>query len=154
MTDTDLRILQLHGSGYCCAQILILLCLDNMQRENPDLIRSVQGLCLGMGDCSGTCGILSSGICALSLYAGKGTEYEEADDKLPLLTENFREWFKEKTTAQYGGYICEDILGGKCGAPKPDRCGQLLVDAYNELIRILIEADFDPAQGRDEGDAY
>lgn len=154
MNDTDLRIMQLNGSGYCCAQILILLCLDNLQRENQDLVRSAQGLCLGMGDCSGSCGILSAGICALGLYAGKGSDFEEADDKLPLLIENFRDWFKERATAQYGGYICEDILEGKCGAPRPDRCGQLLIDAYNELVNILLEAGLDPNEGREEGNGY
>lgn len=154
MNDTDLRIMQLSGSGYCCAQILILLCLENLQRENPDLVRSAQGLCLGMGDCSGTCGILSGGVCAIGLYAGKGTDYEQAEDKFPLLVESFRDWFKEKATAQYGGIICEDILGEKSETPKPDRCGTLLVEAYNELMRILLDAGLDPTEGREEGDGY
>ncbi|WP_320171269.1 DVU_1555 family C-GCAxxG-C-C protein [Maridesulfovibrio sp.] len=154
MNDTDLRILQLHGSGYCCAQIIILLCLENMQRESPDLVRAAQGLCLGMGDCSGTCGILSGGICALGLYAGKGTDYEQADEQLPLLIENFREWFHEKTAAEYGGFTCEKILDGECGTPNPDTCGKLLGESYAQLINILLDAGFNPDEGRDETDGY
>ncbi len=154
MNDTDLRILQLHGSGYCCAQIMIILCLENMQRENPDLVRAAQGLCLGLGDCSGACGILSGGICAISLYAGKGTDHEQPDEQLPVLVESYRDWFQEKATAQYGGFSCEAILGEKSLTPKPERCGQLLNESYAHLINLLLEAGFDPAEGRDEGDEY
>ncbi|WP_432738327.1 DVU_1555 family C-GCAxxG-C-C protein [Maridesulfovibrio sp. FT414] len=154
MNDTDLRILQLHGSGYCCAQIFILLCLENMQRENPDLVRAAQGLCLGMGDCSGPCGILSGGLCALSLYAGKGTDYEQAEEQLPVLAETFRDWFREKATVQHGGFSCEAILGEKSLTPNPERCGQLLTASYEQLINILLEAGLDPAEGRDVDEGY
>ncbi|MBI9112919.1 DVU_1555 family C-GCAxxG-C-C protein [Maridesulfovibrio ferrireducens] len=154
MNDTDLRILQLNGSGYCCAQIITLLCLENLQRENPDLVRSMQGLCLGTGDCSGTCGILTGGICALALYGGKGLDNEEKDDRLPLVIENFREWFKSTSIKQYGGISCGDIIGDECGAPKPDRCGKLLVDAYAQLIQILVDEGFDPYSGRETNDGY
>ncbi|WP_027720356.1 DVU_1555 family C-GCAxxG-C-C protein [Maridesulfovibrio zosterae] len=154
MNDTDLRVMQLNGTGYCCAQIFILLCLDNMQRENPDLVRSAQGLCLGMGNCSGSCGILSGGICALGLYAGKGTDQETPDDKFPLLVETFKDWFQKKVTSQFGGIRCEDILGEKCSTPKPEKCGTLLIEAYNELVKILLDAGFDPVEGREESDGY
>lgn len=154
MNDTDLRILQLNGAGYCCAQIMILLCLDNLQRENPDLVRSMQGLCLGMGNCSGACGILSSGICALALYAGKGVDSEVEDERLPLITENFREWFRDTSIQQFGGIKCSDIIGDECGTPKPDRCGKLLVDAYTQLIQILVDGGFDPYSGREIKDDF
>jgi len=154
MTDMDLRIMQLNGAGYCCAQIMIILCLDNLQQENPGLVRATQGLCMGGGDCSGNCGILSGGICALGLYAGKGTDTETAADDYPLLVENFREWFKERVSAEFGGINCNDILGGECGAPKADRCGVLLGEAYAELIKILLECGYDPTEGREDSDGY
>lgn len=154
MTDTDLRIMQLNGAGYCCAQILIILCLDNLQQENPDLVRAAQGLCMGMGDCAGTCGILSGGLCALGIYAGKGTDMETATDNYPLLVESFREWFKKRTTPEFGGINCNDILDGECGAPRADRCGVLLGEAYEQLINILLENGYDPAVGRDDADEY
>lgn len=154
MTDTDIRIMQLNGAGYCCAQIMIILCLDNLQQENPALVRAAQGLCMGMGDCSGTCGILSSGLCALGLYAGKSTEMETAEENYPLLMETFREWFKERTKTEFGGINCTDILDGKCGAPRADRCGMLLGEAYAQLINILLDHGYDPAIGKDNADEY
>lgn len=154
MNDTDLRIIQLHGSGYCCAQIIILFCLENMQRKNPDLVRASQGLCLGLGDCSGACGILSGGTCALSLYTGKGSDYEQAEEQLPVMVETYREWFREQTIPQYGDISCEAILGEKTLTPKPERCGQLLVKSYEKIVNILLEAGFDPAEGREEVDGY
>lgn len=154
MNDTDLRILQLHGSGYCCAQIMIKLCLENMQRENPDLIRAAQGLCVGQGDCSRDCGILTGGICAISMYGGKGTDYEQADTQLPLLMENYREWFVEKTKKEFGGCSCQQILGGDACAINPELCGQLLIDSYNTLVSIMLDAGIDPAEGREVDDGY
>ncbi|WP_319777275.1 DVU_1555 family C-GCAxxG-C-C protein [Maridesulfovibrio sp.] len=154
MTETDLRIMQLNGAGYCCAQIIIILCLDNLQQENPALVRAAQGLCMGMGDCAGTCGILSGGLCALGLYAGKGTDTESAADNYPLLVEDFREWFKERTVSEFGGISCSDILDDECGSPRADRCGVLLVEAYTQLLNILMENGFDPAEGRDGADGY
>jgi len=38
--QTSLRMMQLAGQGYCCSQILILLALEGMGRENPDLVRA------------------------------------------------------------------------------------------------------------------
>ena len=146
--------MQLNGAGYCCAQIIIILCLDNLQQENHGLVRAAQGLCMGMGDCAGTCGILSGGLCALGLYAGKGTDTEAAEDNYPLLVDTFREWFKERTTAEFGGIKCKDILDGECGAPRADRCGVLLGEAYAQLINILLDNGYDPAEGRDDGDEY
>ena len=31
--------------GYCCGQLLILLMLQAMERENPDLVCAAGGLC-------------------------------------------------------------------------------------------------------------
>ena len=154
MNDPEVQMMQLHGSGYCCAQILVILCLENMQRENPDLVRSTQGLCMGTGDFSGTCGILTGGICALSLYGGKGLNFEESDTRLPLAVENFREWFSSETTGQYGGTNCENILDGECAGPRPDRCGKLLVESYSKIISILTDAGFDPTEGRETGNEF
>ena len=154
MNDNDLRIMQLHGAGYCCAQIILILCLDHMDRENPDLVRAAQGLCLGFGDCSGPCGIMSGGICALGIYAGKGTDTEQADDKLPLLIESFRDWFQSRTETEFGGNSCEQILGEKSTMPNPQRCGGLLTEAYEQIVSILLENGFDPSEGRDCADEY
>lgn len=143
-----LPIMQLAGQGYCCSQILIILALEGMGRENPDLIRAMSGLCHGMGDCEGPCGVLSGGVCLIGLYTGKGTTDDVPDDRLPLMLENFRDWFTE-AVAGYGGSTCGAITGGDCHTPDPARCGTLLSQAYARLMDILAENSIDPLAGKD-----
>ncbi|MGE4552925.1 MAG: DVU_1555 family C-GCAxxG-C-C protein [Desulfovibrionaceae bacterium] len=151
--DLDLRLLQLTGAGYCCTQIMLLLALEELDRTNPDLVRAAAGLCQGMGDCGGPCGILTGGALALGLHAGKGQDAETADDRLPLLLSEFTEWFTDTAAGKYGGVRCVDILGGECGAPHPDRCGSLLALAREQVRRILVDNGLDPAEGRELPDA-
>lgn len=149
MNNEEIRIMELHGKGYCCTQIMLMLMLENMQRENPDLIRAMQGLCMGGGDCSGTCGILTGGLCALSMLLGKGTDFDESHEQLPMLQEMFRDWFVTKVHAMHAGIRCEDILGPGCTGPNPLECGSLLSEAYVKLIEILQENSIDPTEGKE-----
>ncbi|MFV0348866.1 MAG: DVU_1555 family C-GCAxxG-C-C protein [Halodesulfovibrio sp.] len=145
--QTSLRMMQLAGQGYCCSQILILLALEGMGRENPDLVRAMAGLCHGMGDCDGPCGVLTGGVCLLGMYTGKGTDDDVADDRLPLMLESFRDWFTE-AVAGYGGIACGSIAGGDCRTPDPSRCGTLLSGAYARIMEIVVENGMDPMTGK------
>ncbi|QGY41494.1 hypothetical protein GM415_15665 [Pseudodesulfovibrio cashew] len=148
MDDTGLRMMELAGKGYCCSQIMVLLALDEMGRENPDLVRAAGGLCDGMGDCSGPCGVFSGAALVLGLFGGKGTDMEEKNDVLVLMLESLRDAFVEATSA-FGGTSCGEILDGECGQPNMARCGSLLSDIYGRVREILVENDFDPAEGGD-----
>ncbi len=146
--DTGLKMMELAGKGYCCSQIMVQLALEEMGRENPDLVRAAAGLCNGLGDCSGPCGVYTGATLLLGLHAGKGTDMEEADDRLPLMLEELRDWFVVATT-QYGGTSCGDILEGNCGQPNTARCGGLVSEAYAKIREVLVGNGFDPAEGRE-----
>ena len=148
LDDAGLRVMELAGKGYCCSQMMVLLALDEMGREDPDLVRAAGGLCNGLGDCSGPCGVLTGSILSLGLYAAKGMDDEEPDDALPLMLETLRDWFTERTL-EYGGTACGVILDGGCGAPHPERCGGLVSDANAKVREILVENGLDPAEGRE-----
>ncbi|EPR41252.1 C_GCAxxG_C_C family protein [Desulfovibrio sp. X2] len=150
MSEYMMDILPLAGRGYCCSQILGLLALGAQGRENADLIRALGGLCHGMGQCGATCGVLTGGACVLSLYLGKGADDETASERADLAVSEFYDWFGERT-AQYGGMTCADILG-ECPEGKPDvsRCGELLSDAWGQLLAILAEQGVDPSVPREE----
>ena len=145
--DVGLRMMELAGKGYCCSQIMAILALDEMGRDNLDLVRGMAGLCNGLGDCSGPCGVYSGAAVLLGMYAGKGDDMEDTSDVLPLMLEALRDWFTEATT-QYGGTACGDILDGNCGQPDPARCGGLVSEAYGKVREILVANGLDPAQGR------
>lgn len=148
MNDSDLRIMELAGKGYCCSQILVLFALEDMGRENPDLVRAAAGLCSGMGDCSGPCGVYTGAALLLGLYAGKGLDMEEPIDAFPVMLEALQAWFFDAVSG-YGGTTCIDILGGECSRPDPVRCGGLVVAAYDQVRTIIHENGLDPSQGRD-----
>lgn len=140
--------MELAGKGYCCSQMMVLLALDEMGRENPDLVRAAAGLCNGLGDCSGPCGVYTGAALLLGLYAGKGEDMEEAEDVLPLMLESLRDWFAD-ATSQYGGIACGDILDGQCGQPDAAKCGSLLSETYAQVRAILVDNGLDPSEGRD-----
>lgn len=147
LNDAGLKMMELAGKGYCCSQIMIFLALDELGRENPDFIRGAAGLCNGLGDCSGPCGVYSGAALLLGLHAGKGTDIEEPADALPLMLESLHDWFAE-TTLHHGGITCENILGGDCGQPNPVVCGGLINDAFAKTREILVENNFDLPEGR------
>lgn len=146
--ETGLRMMELAGKGFCCSQIMVLLALEEMGRENPDLIRAAAGLCDGLGDCSGPCGVFTGASLVFGLYAGKGTDAEEKDERLPLMMESLRDWFTT-TTLEFGGMTCGDILDGQCGQPDTQRCGSLLSSTQSQVRTILADNGFDPSEGRE-----
>lgn len=149
LNDAGLRMAALAGKGYCCTQIMLLLALEDMGRENPDLIRASAGLCDGLGDCTGPCGVITGALCFMSLHAAKGMDMEEADDRLPLMVEELRGWFAE-VAGEVGGTNCVDIIGGNCGSPDPVLCGSLMSRAYDKVREILAANSIDPSEGRNE----
>lgn len=132
----NLEILRLKAEGYCCSQIMVALVLDLMDRENPDLVRFVRGLCMGYGEQTGDCGILTAGICIMALYL------PEDNDRCAALQEAFSESFRGWTQ---GDTSCRGITGAFYPRMDPSACGDLLVRAHGRLVEILVEAGIDPA---------
>jgi hypothetical protein len=62
----ETRIQELMLEGYCCSQIIMLLGLEKLDKDNPDLVKSMAGLCKGM-QLEKTCGTLSAAFCLLAL---------------------------------------------------------------------------------------
>lgn len=148
LDDTSLRLMRLHGEGYCCSQIMLIMALEDLGRDNPDLVRAMAGLCKGGGDCSGPCGVLTGGACLLAMHAAKGHADESADDKLPLLLDEYANWFRDEACAPFGGTACADVVGDCPGAPHPERCGSLVAQGFVKALDILAANGFDPMEGR------
>jgi hypothetical protein len=145
MNDIGFRMIQLAGKGYCCSQMLMLLALETQDRENPELVRAMAGLCMGGGNSGGVCGVFTGAACVLALYGAKGSDAEKEADKLPLMLAELSEWFEQSACKSYGGTSCTDIIGDDSRSPNPDRCGRLLVDTWGRILEILLENGFDPA---------
>ncbi|ACV64159.1 C_GCAxxG_C_C family protein [Desulfofarcimen acetoxidans DSM 771] len=151
MDDLLFRLLQLTHQGYCCSQILVILALETQEKNNADLVRSMAGLCNGIGSSGLTCGALSGGACVLALYAGKGADNERQDERFMLMTEELTEWFKEEIGQKYGGINCDQITGAGTGRePDLSRCGNIVADTYIKISQILAANDIDMSTGRNE----
>lgn len=145
MNDIILKLIGMKAKGYCCAQMILILALEVQGRTNTDLVRSMGGLCFGINGSGEVCGALSGGACLISLYAGKGSDEEEHDDRYMNMIDGLVGWFRETAVNEYGGTRCSEIL-----EKFPDRsiCGKIVADTYEKCMNILAGNGFDPASAR------
>ncbi|KIX12584.1 DVU_1555 family C-GCAxxG-C-C protein [Dethiosulfatarculus sandiegensis] len=145
MADPMFEMITLAAKGYTCAQIIMLLALEQRGRENPQMIKALSGLAYGLGQGSGTCGALTGGACVLGLYAGKGQDNEQANERLPLMLEQLNLWFKEKIAKDKDGVTCAEITDNRQGAgPKMQACGQIVAETFSKVMEILEMNGIDP----------
>lgn len=158
LDDTGIRVMQHRAAGFCCGQIMVLLALEDMGRDNPGLVRAAHGLCFGMGDFRGPCGALGGGVLALSLAAGRGGLDETAHPRLACMLEDLGEWFRSTMGERHGGFHCAEILGvapenldcsGDLPKPDPMRCGPAIMDTYARIQAIMLEYGVDPTRPKD-----
>ena len=132
------------SAGYCCSQIMMLLYLKDNNIENVPLVKSMEGLCGGIGGTGKTCGILSAGACLLSLYAGKGHDTDMKDDNLKKMIKEYSDWFNE----EFEGTDCVDIVTIDTlkdineNAAYPIKCGNMIQKGYKKVNEILREHEY------------
>lgn len=151
MNPLMLELLPWAHRGHCCSQLMMLLLLQSRGEENPGLVRALQGLCHGIGQSDGPCGLLTGGAALLAYLSGMGGEGEEADRMLTPMLNDYATWFYERTAA-YGGHSCGQVsagLGaaGPDGMPDPAVCGDLLAECWERLLEILQSYGVDPMKG-------
>ena len=145
MNPLLLEILPYVHQGYCCSQLLILLSLRLLGRESPDLLQASRGLCYGLGQSNGPCGLLTGGACALALFSAEKSPEGEANSQ--AIINDYALWFAEEV-APFGGINCEQValgLGLEAGSPNPIACGQLLCACYEKIINLLSDYELLPA---------
>ena len=136
------ELLRLRQQGFHCSQILLLQGLSQMGKNNPDLIRAMQGLAVGMGGAGEVCGALTGGACLLGLYAGNGVADLPEDERLSSMIRELVEWFKSEFGRQFGGIRCEEILAGD-SRNKATRCPLLVMGVLQKVNELLLDQGFD-----------
>ena len=127
MSNTSKAIARLSSQGYCCSQIMVLLALEAMEDENPQLVDAMRGLCGGLH--SGmTCGVLTGAACMLSMV-----NPEAAKDQLIV---TLVDWFQVSYTDCYGGTNCAQIVGGNPGN-RMERCPRLMEQTFEKCRELL-----------------
>lgn len=116
-------IFELRLKGYCCSQIIMALGLGKLEKENPDLIRTMAGLCNGMWH-DKTCGILSAAICLLCLANSEESVQAQIDE--------LYEWFEDA----FGSVECAALLEGN-PLLKAEKCPMMLEATFNKVSDLL-----------------
>lgn len=162
MNPLLLEILPLVRQGYCCSQLLMLLALgqrgeDHSAPQNSALVQAMRGLCHGIGQSDGPCGLLAGGACVLALLAGQDEHSGGQDEQqlIPLLND-YAEWFYARTNA-YGGYGCTPVSSGLAreagqalapdarasASPDPLLCGNLLAECWDKIVTLCADYKVD-----------
>lgn len=145
----DLESMQdLKAQGFVCSQIILKMGLEMLGKENPDLVRAVQGLAGGLGYSGEVCGALSAGACLLGLYAGKGLPEDEDDPHLYFMIGNLVKWFKQEYGQGNGAIRCDDIVNNQ-GQKSLAHCPEIIAATYQKVKELLVENGFD-LTGMDE----
>jgi hypothetical protein len=153
LDEVQVEVLEMAAKGYSCAQIVMLLGLRVMGRENPDLTRAMAGLAMGAG-CGDLCGALTGGLCLLSVHAAKGLDDESPSPMARTLMGALIKWFKFD---ELKGEVKPDCLrifekNGQTydsNASPTESCADLVIHTWRKALSLLAENHIDPTLGRD-----
>lgn len=139
MDELEFELFKLRNAGYCCTQMMMKLALDAEGTENPDLMKAMQGLCMGVGGLQKTCGVLTGGLAIIGLYAGKGKDDEQPHPDYFNMVDEYIGWFE----SEFGSTDCEDIIGACTMAEYKSnqdlllKCGDTLKKCYEMIQQLL-----------------
>lgn len=142
MDLTD-RIMELYQNGYQCSQILAILILETIGEDNPEVVRALGGLSVGVGFSGGTCGCMTGGCCMLSYFTAKADDLSYDSPYHRSTQVAFTKWFTEMIEENYDtehfySINCDDIVHGSA-ARKIQYCPQLIAQSYEKCIELLEE---------------
>lgn len=135
MSEESFRVAELLLDDFKCSHILMRLALEAQGRDEPDLVRAMSGLCLGMGQ-GFNCGALSAGCCVIGYFAGRGGDGESEHPELGAMLDDFAGWFNAAATGQYGSIDCSEIMKFD-EALKRERCPALIIDSWEKIKETL-----------------
>ena len=145
MDDRAFEMVKLFNAGYCCAQVMVKMVLQEEEKANEDLLRALNGFCIGIGNTPKICGVLTAGIAILGLYAGKGNNTEYPKSCYSDMVDEYTQWFE----TEFGSTECIDLIGvvsitdWKTKQEYRLKCGNLLMKSYEKIQEILRNHDFE-----------
>ena len=105
--------------GHCCSQTIMSLCLEDLDKENEDLIKAMTAFCVGMGE-GKICGTLAAAVAALHVV-----DSAQATDSWQ---EELMNWFYDN----YGDYDCCGIIGEDT-RKQLSYCPKIIEETYLKL---------------------
>ena len=127
MENIQERMMDLRLKGYCCSQILMQMGLDQLGKENQDLIDASGGLCDGIYS-GKTCGVLTAAVSLMYL-----ADPEEAS---MTATADLVEWFEDA----FGSSECAELMGDDINAARVNLC-PMIVESTFQMVEELMDWD-------------
>ena len=142
--------MQLASAGLCCSQVVMQLALSTEGVENPQLVRSVAGLCNGTPMGGGACGAFTGACCLLGLYGGcdQNGDSRGEEGHLDAMLDEFSLWFQDYCRERHKSISCQSILDNR--APSPHICGNLIKDCYLKAVEVIQAHGYSFGEGLDD----
>ncbi|MDR2156635.1 MAG: C-GCAxxG-C-C family protein [Clostridiales Family XIII bacterium] len=121
--DLQERLFESKLKGHCCSQTIMALCIEDLGRENEDLIAAMAAFCEGMGQ-GKICGTLAAAVAALYVA--------NAEDAQDHLQDDLMDWFGDR----FGGYDCFDIIEDDARR-RIEFCPVIVMETYRKLEELL-----------------
>ncbi len=119
--------------GYCCSESLVMATTEKYAPHIPQQLSHIaaSGLCGGMGNKQGSCGVFTGGVVAIGLVLGDGSKKNKYVKKLSAQ-------YQQQLEEHAGGKICHELLA-KMGISNwnGSKCRQLSADGGQILQEIL-----------------
>ena len=103
------RIIELSSMGYHCSQMIMILTLETIGEENPQLVKAL------------------------------GAPQEKEDIQMKPAVQELYQWFHKKTEEEFGAFYCKDITSNLDWGIVMERCPALIGETYTKVIEILTE---------------
>ena len=119
------RIFECKLKSYCCSQTILSLCLEDMGKENEDLVTAMAAFCGGMGR-GKICGTLAAAIAALHVKNPDAAKLSWQDE--------YMDWFEDR----FGGYDCYEIIQDD-PVKRIELCPRLVLESYLKLREFILD---------------
>ncbi|MDR2609981.1 MAG: C-GCAxxG-C-C family protein [Clostridiales Family XIII bacterium] len=106
--------------GNCCSQTIMSLALEDLGKENEDLVVAMTAFCGGMGHHGEICGSLAAAVAALHVC--------DTQKATATWQDEFMRWFRER----FGAHDCRDIVGDDKKL-RASLCPRLTLETYMQL---------------------
>ena len=101
------KALELHAKGYNCAQAVAWAFSDQVDMDEDQLFKVMEGFGAGMGGMHGTCGAISGAVAIVGLMNSKGNSQVKSKVDTYQTSKKIVSGFEEKN----GASICGELKG-------------------------------------------
>ncbi|MDO4617509.1 MAG: C-GCAxxG-C-C family protein [Lachnospiraceae bacterium] len=133
------KIAELSEKKYHCSQMIMIMMLETIGEEQPQIVQTMGGLGGGIGYSGDSCGCLTGGACAISYFLGKRDPEDMEDPQLKPAVQELVQWFREETEPEYGHSDCRYITDNLNWNVIMNTCPELIAKTYMKVMEILTE---------------